>query len=100
MALVRVKNMKFPKEITTFCPFCRKHTVHSVGMYKRGKERASSWGARRQAGRKHGYGGQKYPELVRTAKTTKRQTLKLKCKECNKEIMRKGVRLRKVEIVE
>ncbi|MDA4120031.1 MAG: eL42 family ribosomal protein, partial [Thaumarchaeota archaeon] len=54
--------------------------------------------ARRQAGRKRGYGGQKFPELIRTAKTTKKATLKLKCKECNREMMRKGIRLRKAEI--
>ena len=92
--------MKFPRELNTFCPHCRKHTAHSVSIYKRGKERASSWGARRQARRKRGYGGQKFPELIRTAKTTKRQTLKLKCKDCNKEVMRLGIRLRKAEIVE
>jgi large subunit ribosomal protein L44e len=38
--------------------------------------------------------------LIRTAKTTKKVTLKLKCKECNKEAMRKGIRLRKAEIVQ
>ena len=92
--------MKFPKEMMTFCANCKKHTLHSLSIYKKGKERASSWGARRQAGRKRGYGGQKFPELVRTAKTTKKQTLKLKCKECNKESMRHGIRLRKAEIVQ
>jgi len=92
--------MKFPKEMRTFCRSCKKHTLHSVSLYKRGKERASSWGARRQAKRKRGYGGQKFPELIRTAKTTKKATLRLKCKECNKEVMRKGTRLRKAEIVE
>ncbi|TLY12638.1 MAG: 50S ribosomal protein L44e [Thaumarchaeota archaeon] len=90
--------MKFPKEMRTFCRSCKKHTLHSVSLYKRGKERASSWGARRQARRKRGYGGQKFPELIRTAKTTKKATLRLKCKECNKEVMRKGTRLRKAEI--
>ena len=92
--------MKFPKEMRTFRPSCKRHTLHSVSLYKRGKERASSWGARRQARRKRGYGGQKFPELIRTAKTTKKATLRLKCKECNKEVMRKGTRLRKAEIVE
>jgi len=92
--------MKIPKEINTNCPHCKKHTLHSVSLYKKGKERASSWGARRQAARKRGYGGQKFPELIRTAKTTKKATLKLKCKVCNKEAMRKGIRLRKAEIVQ
>ncbi len=92
--------MKFPKEMRTICPHCRRHTIHSVSIYKRGKERASSWGARRQAKRKSGYGGQKFPELVRTAKTTKKATLRLKCKECNKEVMRDGIRLRKAEVAQ
>lgn len=92
--------MKIPREMRTFCASCGKHTLHSTSLYKKGKERASSWGARRQAGRKRGYGGQKFPELIRTAKTTKKATLKLKCKECNKESMRKGIRLRKAEIVQ
>lgn len=69
-----------------------------MALYKRGKERATSWGARRQAHRKKGYGGQKFPELIRTAKTTKKATLRLKCKDCNKELMRDGIRLRKAEI--
>ncbi|HXW36695.1 MAG TPA: 50S ribosomal protein L44e [Nitrososphaerales archaeon] len=92
--------MKFPKEMNTYCAHCKKHTTHSVALYKRGKERANSWGARRQAGRKRGYGGQKFPELIRTAKTTKKATLRLKCKDCSKESMRDGIRLRKAEIVE
>jgi large subunit ribosomal protein L44e len=97
-AICSDERMKFPKEIRTNCPWCHKHTVHSVSLYKRGKERAGSWGARRQAGRKRGYGGQKFPELIRTAKTTKKATLKLKCKDCNREMMRDGIRLRKAEI--
>ena len=92
------EKMKFPKEMSTYCRWCKHHTSHSVGLYKRGKERAGSWGARRQAGRKRGYGGQKFPELIRTAKTTKKATLRLKCKECNRESMRDGIRLRKAEI--
>ncbi len=91
--------MKVPKEIRTYCPRDRRHTVHTVSIYKRGKERSMSLGARRHAEDKKGYGGQKFPELVRTAKTTKKQTLKLKCKECGYTIVREGIRLRKMEIL-
>lgn len=91
--------MKIPKEIRTYCARCKKHTIHTISLYRKGKERASAIGARRHAEDKKGYGGQKYPELVRTAKTTKKQTLKLKCKECGRESLRKGIRLRKAEIV-
>jgi large subunit ribosomal protein L44e len=47
---------------------------------------------------KHGYGGQKWPELKRTAKTTKKQVLRLKCRTCGFEVARLGIRLRKLEI--
>ena len=90
--------MKFPKEIRRNCPWCGHHTVHSVALYKRGKERAGSRGATRQAGRKRGNGGQKNTELISTAKNNKKATLWLKCKECNREMMTYGIRLRKAEI--
>ena len=59
-----------------------------------------SWGARKHEEEKKGYGGQKYPELKRTAKTTKKQTLKLTCKECGYTIMKEGIRMKRIEIVE
>jgi len=91
--------MKVPKEINTYCPKCKKHTSHSIALYKKGKDRAAALGARRHAEDKKGYGGQKFPELKRTAKTTKKMTLKYKCKVCNYTIQREGMRLRKLEIV-
>lgn len=91
--------MKIPKEHNAYCPKCKKHTIHSISIYKKGKERAGALGARRHAEDKKGYGGQKFPEQVRTAKTTKKQTLKLKCKACGFTIQKKGIRLRKLEIL-
>lgn len=90
--------MHVPKETRTYCPKCKRHTIHTIILYKKGRERTSSLGARRHAEDKKGYGGQKFPELKRTAKTTKKQTLKLKCKECGYQLMKKGIRLRKMEI--
>jgi large subunit ribosomal protein L44e len=90
--------MKAPKELRTYCPRCKGHTVHSVSLYKKGRERAMSWGARRHEDRKRGYGGQKYPKQRRTAKVTKKQTLKLKCGKCGYQRMRPGIRLKKLEI--
>lgn len=91
--------MKVPKELRTYCPKCKKHTDHTVSLYKKGRDRASALGARRHAEDKKGYGGQKFPELKRTAKTTKKQTLMLKCKACNYVLQKYGMRLRKLEIV-
>ncbi|MBI4258174.1 MAG: 50S ribosomal protein L44e [Thaumarchaeota archaeon] len=91
--------MKVPKEIRTFCKKCKKYTIQTTSIYKRGKERTGAEGARRHAEDKKGYGGQKFPELVRTAKTTKKQTLKLKCTVCGKQLMKSGMRIRKMEIL-
>ncbi|HID16818.1 TPA: 50S ribosomal protein L44e [Candidatus Bathyarchaeota archaeon] len=90
--------MKVPKEMVTYCPRCRKHSPHTVSLYKKGRERALAIGARRHEREKHGYGGQKWPELKRSAKTTKKQLLKLKCKECGYTVSRLGIRLRKIQI--
>ncbi|WP_455276762.1 50S ribosomal protein L44e [[Eubacterium] cellulosolvens] len=90
--------MKFVKEINTHCPKCKRHTIHSISLYKKGKERSLAGGVRRHEREKHGYGGQKWPELKRTAKTTKKQLLKLKCKDCGYVVSRLGIRLRKLEI--
>ena len=89
---------KVPKEMMTFCPKDNKHTLHTVSIYKAGKQRATAIGARRHEEDIHGYGGQKFPKLVRTAKTTKKQVLRLKCKDCGKTVIRYGIRLRKLEI--
>ena len=92
--------MKMVKEIRTYCPKENKHTVHTVSIYKAGKQRATAVGARRHEEDIHGYGGQKFPKLIRTAKTTKKQILRLKCKECGKIVNRQGIRLRKLEIAQ
>ncbi|MFQ5762142.1 MAG: 50S ribosomal protein L44e [Candidatus Bathyarchaeia archaeon] len=90
--------MKIPKELNVYCPKCRGYTQHSVSLYKRGRDRVLAAGARRHEREKHGYGGQKYPELKRTAKTTKKATLKMSCRKCGFTVQRKGMRLRKAEI--
>ncbi len=90
--------MKMVKVVRTHCPKCNKHTEHSVSLYKKGKDRSQAEGARRYKRKQKGYGGQKKPRQRKTAKTTKKQTLKLKCKDCGYIVQRKGFRLRKLEI--
>jgi large subunit ribosomal protein L44e len=92
--------LKIPKELRTYCPKCHIHTLHVISIYKKGKERRSSQGARHHEQDKKGYGGQKFPELIRTAKTTKKVLLRFKCKQCNRTLQREGIRLRKAEIIE
>lgn len=91
-------NVNVPKEIRTYCPKCKKHQVHSVSLYKAGKRRALAKGERHHEREKRGYGGQKYPLQREFSKTTKKQTLKLKCKVCGYTRHKDGVRLRKLVI--
>jgi len=39
------------------------------------------------------------PKLAKPAKTTKKVTQVLTCPECNKKMMKKGIRIRKFELV-
>jgi large subunit ribosomal protein L44e len=88
-----------PKEIRTYCPKCKQHQAHTVTLYKAGKRRALAKGERRHEREKRGYGGQKYSIQKEFAKTTKKQTLKLKCKVCGYMRHKDGIRLRKLAIV-
>jgi len=50
--------MRYPKEKRVYCPKCRTYTVHSVSLYKKGKDRKMAAGARRYHRKKKGYGSQ------------------------------------------
>lgn len=90
--------MKVPNTITTFCPKCEKHNEHSVSLYKKGRDRSLAKGNRRYKRKQKGYGGQTKPIPRKTAKTTKKQILLLKCKKCENIHNKTGIRLRKIEI--
>jgi large subunit ribosomal protein L44e len=90
--------MKIEKELHKYCPKCRTHTSQVVAIYKKSKDRRVAEGARRHAEDKKGYGGQKFPELKRTAKTTKKITFRYTCKNCQRKTVKEGIRLRKLEI--
>jgi large subunit ribosomal protein L44e len=94
----KVKTVNVPKEVTTYCPKCKTHQAHAVTLYKAGKRRAMAKGERHHAREKEGYGGQKYPLQKEFAKTTKKQTLRLKCKVCSYMRHKDGIRLRKLTI--
>jgi len=97
-SLLSVTMMNVPKEIVTYCPRCNAHKPHSVSLYREGKRRALAEGERRHERRRKGYGGRLARRLRRTAKTTKKQTLKLKCRACGYTRHREGIRLRKLTI--
>jgi large subunit ribosomal protein L44e len=90
--------VKAPKERTTYCTRCRRHTVHRVKLYKKGKESAFTHGHIHYERDRKGYGGQKYPKQRRTAKTTKKMIVKLECKECGYKTHQVLGRLKKLII--
>ena len=91
--------MNIPKVIRKYCAKCKTHTEQKVSIYKAGKRRGSAAGERRHAERKRGYGGQKFPKLAKPAKTTKKVTQVFSCPDCKKKSMKKGIRIRKFELV-
>ena len=72
-----------PKSRRTFCKGkCKKHTVHKVTQYKKGKESIFAQGKRRYDRKQRGYGGQTKPIFRKKAKTTKKIVLRMECSEC------------------
>jgi large subunit ribosomal protein L44e len=92
--------MKLPKQIRTYCPSCRKHTVHKIHRQKKGSARSMSWGQRQFSRVEAGYGGQPRSEQRSFSKTTKKATLVLECSECGKKHVRPGFRTKGVKIGE
>ena len=58
-----------------------------------------SEGERRYARKCEGYGSKRKPEQKKFAKVTKKQVLKLKCRVCGYILHRKGIRLKRIEVV-
>jgi large subunit ribosomal protein L44e len=76
------------------------HQEFTATLYKAGKRRALAEGERRYRAKQKGYGSKRKPEQKRYAKVTKKQVVKLKCVKCGYILHRKGIRLKKLEIVE
>ena len=75
--------MKIGKEITTFCPKCNKHTIHTVRLYSKspGFGIGLNVGNRRALRKRLGYHG-KVKGQATSYKNSKRQKAMLKCKNC------------------
>ncbi len=76
--------MKFPKEVNTYCPYCRKHTVHKVKIPSKGRARTMSIGNRKHDKSMKGHGGKRAGEKT-VKKQGKRQRVMLLCPECKKK---------------
>jgi len=92
--------MKFPKEVNTYCPYCKKHTKHSVETAKKKPRRVLAQGQRRFLRKMLGYGSFPKENPKGREKPTKRVDLRFKCSVCGKKHMRgAGFRVKKFELV-
>merc|ERR1712168_1352536 len=82
-----LKMVNVPKTRRTFCAAakCRKHTLHKVTQYKKGKDSLQAKGKRRYDRKQKGYGGQTKPIFRKKAKTTKKIVLRLECTDCKRK---------------
>ena len=90
--------MKIPKEKRTYCPQCKRHTMHEVHTAKKRKASEITWGQRQFRRVTAGYRGYPRP-LPAGNKPVKKLDLRLKCKECGKSHIKQSFRTGKPEFV-
>lgn len=91
--------MKYPKKVRTFCPYCKKHTLHNVEQGKRKTRRKVAQGQRRFLRKMKGYHSFPKENPKGREKPTKRTDLRFKCTACGKKHVRgHGFRSKKFEI--
>ena len=92
--------MKFPKIITTYCPYCNKHTEHDVEIAKRRSRGTLTHGQRIFKRKMKGYGSFPKENPKGREKPTKRLDLRYKCKVCGRtHTSGSGWRAKKFELV-
>jgi len=90
--------MKVPKKQRLYCPFCKKHTGHTVEQVKKKPRRKMAEGQRRFKKKLKGYGSFPRPKPDHE-KSTKKLDLRYKCTVCNKKHVRgQGFRIKKFEL--
>ena len=92
--------MEIPKTQKRYCPFCKKHTVHTVRRIGIGKiKRRMAQGQRRFKRKMKGFGSYPRSNPKGRSKPTKKLDLRYKCKNCGKEhTIGKGFRIKKFEL--
>jgi large subunit ribosomal protein L44e len=89
--------MQKPRKIKTYCPYCKKHTIHSVDRVKKRKASELKQGQRRFRRVTSGYRGFPRPKPEGREKTSRRVYLKYKCDECKKSHQPASIRAKKFE---
>jgi large subunit ribosomal protein L44e len=91
--------MLIPKIQKRYCPFCRKHTEHTLSESKRRPRRKTSKGQRRFLRKLKGYGSFPKENPKGREKPTKKMDFRYKCKECGKShSIGRGFRIKKFEV--
>lgn len=91
--------MKIQNQIMAYCPYCNKHTLHKVSVFKASPQRGQTVGTRRHNRAIKGYTGSAESRII-AKKLGKRQVLLLECTVCKKTVHRTlyGRTKKKVEI--
>ncbi len=76
--------MKFPKEINTYCPYCKKHTKQRAKAASKGRPRTLAKGNRAHQRSLAGHGSKRAGEKT-VKKQGKRQKVMLTCDQCKKK---------------
>ncbi len=90
--------MLVPKKQNRYCPFCKKHTEHTVEEAKRRPRRETTKSQRRFRRKMKGYGSFPKENPHGREKPTRRIDLRYKCSVCKKKhSIGTGVRIKKLE---
>ncbi len=92
--------MLIPKNQKKYCPYCRKHTPHTVEEAKRKPRRQGTRSQRRFLRKMAGYGSFPKENPKGREKPTKKIDFRYKCTVCGKKhTSGAGFRIKKVEMV-
>lgn len=90
--------MIIPKIQKRYCPFCKKHTEHSVEEAKRKPRREMSMSQRKFRRKMAGYGSFPKENPHGREKPTRKVDFRYVCKTCGKKhSLGRGYRIKKVE---
>ena len=100
--------MKLPKTLKRYCPYCKKHTEHTVSFTKKKNPSSLTYGSkirarkRGQARGKGNLGRYSKPAISKFKmtgkKSSKKTDLRYECKVCRKmHVQRQGFRAKKIE---
>lgn len=91
--------MKYPKTVRIHCPYCKKHTQHTVERVKGKPRRKVAQGQRRFLRKMKGYHSFPKENPKGREKPTRRVDLRFKCTVCNKKHSKgRGFRVKKFEL--